>query len=197
MVFPAFSSLEDVEQARSQLAARFELGEQELEKKCSALQTQAENMVARLTANLKSRTITLDKSVQTMKMGQFLREYDCSQLTLLLTGTTTSRGPSGGTSAGDGVRESKLGRYGTIKTPGKPKHHVDFVPQTPMDSGTGASARQAGTFTVIKGGDGTMSVVLPDGQSISTNDSVENKAEAVRKLKAVQDDIQAMLAALE
>ena len=205
--YPAFTSLEDVEQARTQLTARFQQGEEELESKCNDLQKKAEELEAKLRAKLKAHMFRLAPAVKAMKMSAFMRQYDCTQLKVLL-GSVSAVGDGSGSSSSSSsssaaAKDAPLGRYGTIKTPWKKKTSAssssapEMVPQTPMNSGTGATAAQAGMFSVMKGPDGGVTVVLPDGHQVKSGDTLENKEATFQKLKAMQDDLQSLMDTLK
>ena len=151
---PLFSSMEDLENARLQLNQRFEQGEKELNEQCASVHERADELVTKIQAKLKSHMFRFPAKIQSMKMSEFMREYDCSELNALL---GKSGGSGGGGDDGGLAQDAPLGRYGTIKTPGRKKtssssssSSSSLVPQTPMNSGTNGTAAMMGTFSVMK-----------------------------------------------
>tara|TARA_B100000795_G_C22734468_1_gene412752 strand:+ start:432 stop:920 length:489 start_codon:yes stop_codon:yes gene_type:complete len=135
---------------------------------------------------------SLPSKIKAMKMGQFMQEYDCSLLQLLLSGNDSTMLPEGAVH-----QDAPMGRYGTIKTPARKKTNIEN-PETPMDQGTGDSAMQLGTFSVIRGAGGVVQVQLPDGRQVNPSDATDSEKEAAMKtLQDAQAELNKMMNALK
>jgi hypothetical protein len=179
--YPLFTTQEDVDKAREELTQRFEEGEKHLEAKCAELENLAITLEAKLKSSLRAHMFKLSSKDKNMKMRDFMREYDCSQLSFLL-----------GQGVAPVAQDAPLGDHGTVRSPiGNNSNNV--VPQTPMNQNTERSKCQAGMFTVSKNSNGEITVVLPNGEEVKSGGTVEEKEEKMKILKAMQDDLQALM----
>ena len=203
-----FSSMEDFEQARIQMAARFQKGETMLEEKCRALSETAESLETSLRSKLRVKMMTsLSNTIKKMTMGQFLSQYSegTKDLHLLLSGggsrsSTGSQDVLSTTSSSSSVMDAPLGRYGTIKTPAPKRKKNPVVAQTPMHQGTSASQANQGMFSVMKGPNGEVTVQLPNGQALTGGAAAmsdKEKEEGIQTLLDAQNQIAMMLQQLQ
>jgi len=203
-----FSSMDDFEKARIQMAARFQKGEIMLEEKCRALSETAESLETSLRSKLRVKMMTsLSNTIKKMTMGQFLSQYSegTKDLHLLLSGgggrsSTGSQDVLSTTSSSSSVMDAPLGRYGTIKTPAPKRKKNPVVAQTPMHQGTSASQANQGMFSVMKGPNGEVTVQLPNGQALTGGAaamSEKEKEEGIQTLLDAQNQIAMMLQQLQ